>query len=177
MTPFRVLRLFAAASALVLTPVHAQAQNGADHAAWLTFGFGGTGNGDYHGPAGCISGSYLSEAGLFSARLLSAGEAQAGPASPAGTVNDLLEVSGTYGLVYQGPQLLLSASAGVALLWIEQQAAPGVDRSTTVGLPVILSASFVPVRFLGIGASVFATVNATASYSGIVGCISIGNMK
>ena len=175
--PLGAARLFCCL-ALFCGLMNAPALSQADSSrrGWLSFGFGAAGGSTFDGPAGLLSVSYRSEIGLLRARLLNTGPLLSN-LTATGAVNDIIELGATYGLVYESSPVMLSASAGAAVLWIDTQRERGAERTVTLGIPVIVDAWYVPFRFFGIGASAYGTVNTTATYGGFAVCLGFGKLR
>ena len=171
----------ALACALVLLPLSAngmaaQVPEQRSDAFWVSAGVG-------RASVGLASGlglSYRSGPHLVSARLLGGG-----PVDPFGTRTgtDVGEISIMYGRAGGGAVGVRSISAGVGLVSGEHRRrgggfSPQVEEfGPTVGIPIEAQFIFSPIRFLGVGVTGFANLNAEASFAGALLSLHLGKLR
>ncbi len=146
---------------------------------WLTLGVGIGGNRDLHGFGVCITASYLSDFGLLSIDYLGASRVGREPAIPStARLEAFSELSGLYGICYHAPFFLVSASAGMGVVWVTKRVVSfGEKTAATVGIPLKVEAFITPLPVLGMGLTGFANVNGKASYGGLPLCLRVGKLR
>lgn len=168
---------FLMAALLVL---EASAQTSTDspipHKGWIKLGVGQSGGKQFSGFTGMVSVHYSTRFGIMGIRYLDSQDGSYYPAifpSP-DRINGFREVNMNLGYQVDVSMLNLSTSAGIGHVWGIEQTSDGDRRFSGVSFPIEAQVLIKPVRFLGIGVSMSASIMAKTTISSGMVVIQVG---
>lgn len=144
--------------------------------AWINLGFGPNGGNDISGVGLISNAQYNSKYGLIGMRYFKAGDT-AMHTGFANYIDDITELSLTYGYSHNFSILNLSASAGVGALWGEERGPEAGDNFSVVSFPIQGIITIQPVPFIGLGVMLSTTVNSHSTISGAHFVLQLGRLR
>lgn len=144
--------------------------------AWINLGYGVAGGSDLSGLGLITNAQYNSKFGLIGVRFFKAGDT-AMRTGFANYVDDITELSLTYGYSHNFGVLNLSASAGIGALWGEERGPGAGDDFSVVSFPIQGSITMQPVPIIGLGVMLSTSVNSHSTISGAHFVLQLGRLR
>ncbi len=145
---------------------------------WVDVGLGGLSSSNFRGVGGMVDVSHLSDAGMFTLRLVGGQTDLLYPASFSGDNQPYMgEVAALYGRALRTDFLFASASVGLGVTWGNNNLPKPDDHFTNLGIPVELQGFLNIFPVIAIGGKIIMDVNYGSSfYSGLF-CLRIGKIR
>jgi len=144
--------------------------------AWINLGFGPVGGNELLGLGLITNAQYNSKYGLFGLRFFQAGSTGMHTGF-ANYIDDISELSLTYGYSHNFGILNLSASAGIGALWGEERGPGEGDDFSVVSFPIQGSITIQPIPLIGLGGMLSTTVNSHTTISGAHFVLQLGRLR
>lgn len=144
--------------------------------AWINLGLGAVGGNDLSGLGLITNAHYNSKYGLFGLRYFKAGDT-AMHIGFGNYIDEISELSLTYGYSHNFSILNLSASAGIGALWGEERGPGAGDDFSVVSFPIQGSITIQPVPIIGLGVMLSTTVNSHSTISGAHFVLQLGRLR
>lgn len=128
--------------------------------AWIKLGVGQSGGEQFSGFTGMVSAHYATRFGIMGIRYLDSQDGSNYPAvfPSANRINGIREVNMNLGYQLDVSMLNVTSSAGIGHVWRSEQTSDGDRRFSGMSLPIEAQVLIKPVRFLGIGVSMSASI-------------------
>ena len=144
--------------------------------AWVNLGMGPAGGSKLFGVGLITNGQYASKAGLFGVRYFKASDTLY-RTEHSNRIDDISELSITYGYSHNLGILNLSASAGLGALWGKERGAGADNNFSVLSFPVQGNITIQPVPFIGLGVMVSTTINSYSTVSGAHFVLQFGRLR
>ena len=144
--------------------------------AWINLGYGPVGGKDLSGLGLITNAHYNSKYGLFGLRYFKAGDT-AMHIGFGNYIDEISELSLTYGYSHNFRILNLSASAGIGALWGEERGPGAGDDFSVVSFPIQGSITIQPIPLIGLGVMLSTTVNSHSTISGAHFVLQLGRLR
>lgn len=144
--------------------------------AWINLGYGVAGGSDLTGVGLISNAQYDSKIGLIGLRYFMAGDT-ALRTGFSNYIDDLSELSITYGYSHNFGVLNLSGSAGVGTLRGEERGPGSFNSFSVVTFPIQGSVTLQPVPIIGLGVLLSASVNSRSTIAGAHFVFQLGRVR
>jgi hypothetical protein len=145
---------------------------------WATFGIGYVANRQFPGFGGGICVSHQSKLGLLSIRFIGAYDASVEPTILTDTkLTQIYELSGMYGVRYSLGPFQFAGSTGLGVVQWSERSRFGRSHTNTMGVPLDIQVSVLPLQILGLGVHVLGNLNPRSSYAAGFLCLQVGRVR